>query len=67
MVSLYGRFRQTQLFLHNFRLYAQVRQFISQSLGLYPQCLALLLADLELLLHHDTSFDGDVVFGFYVL
>jgi hypothetical protein len=35
-------------------------------LGLYPQAFTLLLANLDLLLHHDGPLDGHVVFRFHV-
>jgi hypothetical protein len=67
VVSLDGGFCQAKLLLHNLRLYSQVRELVSKSLGLYPQGLTLLFSNLELLLHHDPALYRHVVFRLDVL
>lgn len=57
----------TQLLLHDLGLDPQVRQLVAQPLVLYAQRLALLLADLDLLVQQHRSLDGDIVLGLQVL
>ncbi len=66
MMLFYSCFRYAQLFLHNFRLYSQIRQLISQPLSLYPQHFSLLFAYPHLLLHHHPAFNSHIVFRFDV-
>lgn len=57
MVPLDGCLCETQLLLHNVGFDAQIGELISQSLRLYAQCLALLLANLEFFLEQDGALD----------
>jgi len=55
------------LVLENLGLDLQVGEFLTQPLSLDSQIFSLLLANLDLLLHHDGSFDRDIVLGLEVL
>lgn len=50
-----------ELVLQNLGLDLEVGQFFTQALRLYPELLPLLLADLDLLLHHDRPLDRRIV------
>ncbi|MDU7307035.1 MAG: hypothetical protein E7L41_22000, partial [Escherichia coli] len=51
------------LVLHQLGLNLEVRQLLAQALRLDAEVLALLLAHLDLLLHHDGALDGLVLVG----
>jgi hypothetical protein len=67
VVPLNGLLRNPQLLLHDLGLYPQIRELVAKSLSLYPQRLALLLANLDLLLQQGRPFNGNIVFGFQIL
>lgn len=56
-----------EFILQNLGLDFEIRQLLPQALCLDPQLLSLLLANLDLLFHHDGSFDRAVVFIFKIL
>jgi hypothetical protein len=47
--------------LQNLGFDLEICEFFPQSLVLNPQLLPFLLTSLDLLLHHHTSLDGDIV------
>lgn len=55
------------LVLHDLGLYLEVGKLLAQSLGFDSQCLSLLFAYLDLLLHHDRSLNSNIVLGFHIL
>lgn len=56
-----------ELVLQYLSLDLEVGQFFPQALGLYPELLPLLLANLDLLLHHDCPLDRRIIFRLEVL
>jgi len=61
------RFLLLDLVLEQLCLDLEIRKFLAQTLRLDTEFLSLLLAHLDLLLHHDASFDSLVVLGLHVL
>ena len=61
-----GGLMLAHLVLEQLGLNLEVGQLLAQALGLDAQLLALLLANLDLLLHHDAAFDGNVILRFEV-
>lgn len=61
MVDFDGFFCDAQLLLHDFRLDAQVRQLVAESLCLDAQLLALLFANLDFLLQHHPTLNSHIV------
>lgn len=55
------------LVLEKLGLDLEIGQLLTQALGLDAELLSLLLADFDLLLHHDPSLDGLVELGLHVL
>ena len=62
-----ARFLLPDLVLENLGFDLEVGEFFPQPLGFNAEVLSLLLANLDLLLHHDAPLDGDIVFGLQIL
>jgi hypothetical protein len=66
MVPLNSLLCYPQLLLDNLCLDPQVRELVSQPLGLDPQRLSFLLANLNLFLQHYRALNSDIILAFKI-